>query len=156
VHGRRCVVLELDAERRPPMVGVQQGPRPRRRDMTLCNQWMAGCAVLFLAGALAGCGGDSGSGDMGRTDSGGGTDSGTDSGGGTDLGGGTDMGGAASCMTYCAANIAACTGADAQYDTMDHCVAECNAFMWPAGMPGATSGNSLACRVYHTGAAATA
>ena len=47
-----------------------------------------------------------------------------------------------------------CSGANVQYDNNADCLTYCAAARWPAGMAGATSGNSLACRIYHTGAAA--
>jgi len=118
--------------------------------MNFANHSMSACSVVFLVAALSACGGDS-SADMGALDSGP-VDSGTDA-GPTDSGA-VDMGPtAATCATYCAANLAACTGANVQYDSMANCMAECTAFAWPAGMPGATDGNSLECRVYHTTAA---
>jgi hypothetical protein len=53
----------------------------------------------------------------------------------------------------CTTIQAACTGTNAQYASMDTCVASCAHF--PAGASGAMSGNSLACREYHAMAAQT-
>jgi len=50
--------------------------------------------------------------------------------------------------------MAACSGANQQYTTMDGCLAECAAF--DQGTIGATSGDTLECRTYHAGVAATA
>jgi hypothetical protein len=55
------------------------------------------------------------------------------------------------CADYCAEIATNCTGTDTQYTSVDQCMAACTAF--PQGDPGAQSGNSLECRVYHTGAA---
>ena len=107
---------------------------------------------LFGAAALAlfcvtGCSSsDSGGGNPG-TD-GGGTDTG---GGGTDTGG--DSAVALSCDAYCTSNIATCTGKLSQYNDKATCMAMCAKF--DVGTAGATSGDTLACRTYHTTAAAT-
>jgi hypothetical protein len=47
-----------------------------------------------------------------------------------------------------------CTGANAQYIDVADCMAQCTALAWPAGMPGAVDGNTIACRIYHGGAPA--
>ena len=56
------------------------------------------------------------------------------------------------CESYCTAIMGACTGADQQYTNMENCVNSCKAI--PAGMAGDKSGNTLACRTYHSGLAA--
>jgi hypothetical protein len=58
------------------------------------------------------------------------------------------------CTTYCAQMMTHCTGMSAQYDSNADCMSYCTAARWPAGTPGATSGNTLACRIYHSGAPA--
>src|SRR5258708_36856000 len=55
------------------------------------------------------------------------------------------LGSTADCTSYCTDILAACTGGRTQYVSMDTCVASC--MHLPAGMSGATSGNSLACRI---------
>jgi Domain of unknown function (DUF4331) len=55
------------------------------------------------------------------------------------------------CTTYCAQMMTHCTGMSAQYDSNADCMSYCMAARWPAGTPGATSGNTLACRIYHSG-----
>src|ERR1041385_3222652 len=55
-----------------------------------------------------------------------------------------------SCMTYCTQVQANCTGAQAQYPTMDQCMGTCATF--PVGTLADTTGNTLGCRQYHSGA----
>ena len=99
--------------------------------------------AMFLP-ALAGCGGggttDGGTTDVQTTDTGGSTDGGTVSGG---------------CMTYCTQITTNCTGDNAQYTDMADCLAYCASAGWPAGTDGDQSGNTLACRTYHSGGPAT-
>lgn len=58
------------------------------------------------------------------------------------------------CAGYCTQIGLNCTGDNAQYvDTAD-CMAQCTALAWPAGTPGASDGNTIACRIYHAGAPA--
>jgi len=57
----------------------------------------------------------------------------------------------AGCMMYCAAMMGSCSGADAQYTSVESCLGACAGM--PAGDPGSTSGNSLSCRTYHAGMA---
>lgn len=117
--------------------------------------------LVGLAGSLSlafasGCG-DSGS------DSGGGTAGGNAPvGGGTDGGGPTDGGnppegggtpGPATCASYCAAITDACNSPNQQWPNEPACVEACAAFM--PGTPGDTSMNTLECRAYHAGVAAT-
>ncbi len=58
------------------------------------------------------------------------------------------------CDGYCATIETNCAGQFAQYGTPQMCQGACAAFA--PGTPGATDGNSLACRTYHAGAAAMA
>ena len=58
------------------------------------------------------------------------------------------------CEGYCATITANCTGQFMQYGSPEMCLATCAAFA--PGTPGDTSGNTLACRTYHAGAAADA
>lgn len=55
------------------------------------------------------------------------------------------------CTSYCAAIETACTGPNLQYLDTDTCKAMCAKLT--VGTEGATSGNTLACRVYHLGLA---
>jgi hypothetical protein len=55
------------------------------------------------------------------------------------------------CTSYCAGIAAACTGANLQYLDDDTCKAMCAKL--PVGTKADTSGNTLACRVYHAGLA---
>ncbi|MFO0684874.1 MAG: DUF4331 family protein [Sandaracinus sp.] len=120
--------------------------------------------LLGIAVALvAGCNNppatptDSGSG----TDTGTGTDSGADSGSTPDTGVLPDTGplpdtGVTNdCAGYCAYEVATCTDDLAQYADVADCMAQCTALALPAGTPGATNGNSIACRIYHTSVAAS-
>lgn len=62
-------------------------------------------------------------------------------------------GGAAdvTCADYCTAITANCTGATAQYGSMEACMGSCTAF--DVGTAADTAGNTLGCRLYHAGAA---
>ena len=54
------------------------------------------------------------------------------------------------CSTYCTEIQANCTGANAQYPDLAHCMATCTSF--PMGsMVTNTPGNTLGCRIYHAG-----
>jgi len=65
-----------------------------------------------------------------------------------------DGGGAApSCTAYCTASLANCASMEPQYSDMASCLGTC-AGLTP-GTTGDISGNTLACRVYHTSAAAS-
>ena len=103
---------------------------------------MIGALALCTAGSLAACGSGSG-------------------------GGGGSGSAALSCQAYCTSIMASCTGGDGsvdggamdptrthqQYTGMDQCVATCSTF--PVGAASDTSGDTLGCRTYHAGAAAT-
>lgn len=69
--------------------------------------------------------------------------------------GGQGEGGAgpATCASYCATITDACSGANQQWPNEAGCVEACAAFM--PGTPGDTSMNTLECRAYHAGVAAT-
>jgi hypothetical protein len=57
------------------------------------------------------------------------------------------------CPTYCAQSAANCTGLNAQYPTNDQCLATCG--KWAVdGKVTDTTGNTLGCRIYHSGAPA--
>lgn len=81
-----------------------------------------------------------------------------------DMGPGVDMGpvpdagpptGPPTCAEYCAAITTNCTGANLQYQSPDLCMAWCSTnYGWPASNRGETTGNTLACRLYHGGVAA--
>jgi len=57
----------------------------------------------------------------------------------------------ARCMMYCAQIMTNCTGKNAQYVSAETCAGVCATFR--PGSDGDVSGNSFACRLYHTGAA---
>ena len=77
---------------------------------------------------------------------------------GNDAGGDTGLildGGAApptTCKEYCTLMMNACTGGNGQYSSQPTCEAMCTKF--PAGVNGAQTGNSFACRAYHASLAA--
>ncbi|HSQ64768.1 MAG TPA: hypothetical protein VLM85_16200, partial [Polyangiaceae bacterium] len=83
--------------------------------------------------------------DSSTTDSGG-SDGGVDSSPGVDAS-------ALDCNYYCSAMATVCTGANAQYLDTATCAAICAKLT--AGDAGATSGDTLACRMYHLSLAAT-
>src|SRR5215467_7459898 len=55
------------------------------------------------------------------------------------------------CGSYCSAIVAACTGTVGQYDAMAECLGTCEHM--PVGTMADTTGDTLGCRVYHTGLA---
>jgi hypothetical protein len=58
------------------------------------------------------------------------------------------------CPTYCNTIMANCTGAtNAQYPDMNHCLGSCAAFPVTGSKVTDTTGNTLGCRIYHSGAA---
>lgn len=61
-------------------------------------------------------------------------------------------GGNPACMNYCTELMSACSGPNLQYSSLESCLGVCATF--PEGMLGDVTGQSLACRLYHTGAAA--
>jgi len=65
-----------------------------------------------------------------------------------------DSGGGGDCATYCTMVMSACSGDNTQYASTAECMSQCAELGWPTGTPGATSGNTLACRLYHAGVAA--
>lgn len=109
------------------------------------------------SGGKGGTGGSSGT--TGGTGTGGTADgsAGTGGSGGTGTDGSSEGGAIDSCASYCSNIATICTGTDTQYsagaDTTASCMGSCNSF--PAGTPGATSGDSQACRFTHLGFAAT-
>jgi hypothetical protein len=58
---------------------------------------------------------------------------------------------ALSCETYCTDIQTNCTGANSQYPDRDQCLATCETFTVGTSKATDTSGNTLGCRVYHTG-----
>ncbi len=56
------------------------------------------------------------------------------------------------CTSYCTRVTANCTGANAQYDSVNTCMGTCAHL--PMGALADTSGNTLGCRIYHAGNAA--
>jgi len=98
-------------------------------------------------GGAAGSGGSAGGGSGGSTGGTGGT---AGSGGNTGGGGSAP---APTCADYCGDIQANCTGNNAQYSSEAICLATCAAF--PLGTSADTMGNTLGCRIYHAGAAAS-
>jgi hypothetical protein len=109
-------------------------------------------AMTAFVSAGTGCGGDGTGGTGGSTTgTGGSTTTTTTTTTTTGTGG---MGGSpATCADYCTQNLANCKDANKQWPSEESCLAACATF--PAGMPSDMAGNSLACRAYHTGAAAS-
>jgi hypothetical protein len=58
------------------------------------------------------------------------------------------------CPTFCAEVMTNCTGANAQYADMAHCIGSCAAFTVGTSKVTDTSGDTLGCRIYHAGAPA--
>jgi hypothetical protein len=56
------------------------------------------------------------------------------------------------CPTYCTEIQANCTGANAQYTDMAHCLSMCASFTVGTSRVTDTSGNTLGCRIYYAGA----
>ena len=55
------------------------------------------------------------------------------------------------CPMFCAGAVALCTGANEQWPDTASCEIDCAT--WPLGTEGDATGNTLACRGYHLGAA---
>lgn len=53
------------------------------------------------------------------------------------------------CSNYCQGLSTICTGANAQFPSVQACLAACNAPTWACGMLGQTTGNTLFCRIGH-------
>jgi hypothetical protein len=60
---------------------------------------------------------------------------------------------AQNCTAYCTAVQATCSGANAQYESTQECMNACSFFA--PGTSGDTGGDTLGCRIYHTGLAKT-
>jgi hypothetical protein len=58
------------------------------------------------------------------------------------------------CTTYCNAIQKNCTGPNAQYPDMQHCIGSCATFVVGTSTTADTTGDTLGCRVYHSGAPA--
>lgn len=162
--------------RRPPETLTSRGGASIVRRM---HRMTTSCLTLALAlGALSlsGCGDDGNPGDTDSTGNGTtvqATMNGTSVGGETSTGGttvepttaaqtsvepttageDTDTGGALDCATYCATIMANCGGGNMQYSSEASCLGACAAF--DPGTAADTSGNTLGCRTYHAGAAAS-
>ncbi len=106
---------------------------------------LLGAVALLASLGLAGCGDDT----VPATDAGNTTT--TDRGPSGDTGSGALMG----CSAYCTQTMANCTGVNQQYADMAECSSYCTSAGWMEGTPGAMSGNTIACRIYHGGVART-
>jgi hypothetical protein len=73
--------------------------------------------------------------------------------GGQDAASGDGSVASPTCSAYCTTLKANCSGANAQYTSDAVCMAVCTSF--PVGAASDTSGNTLGCRLYHAGAAAS-
>jgi hypothetical protein len=104
--------------------------------------------ILVLSLTLAACGGGGGGGGNGSGD---GPDAGSPGSPDAAPGPGEPGGGDAQCESYCSAIMTNCTGANAQYGSMDECVELCGASGWSEGVAGADDENSLNCRFTHAG-----
>lgn len=71
---------------------------------------------------------------------------------------GSDAGPVASalCSKYCSSVTTNCTGANARYADMNDCLSYCAEADWPDGEEGNPGGNTLECRIYHSGAPSAA
>lgn len=72
---------------------------------------------------------------------------------GDDGGGTPDSQAQLSCASYCGTITTNCTGANQMYMGMDSCMSTCMQF--PVGAAADVGGNTLGCRTYHAGAAAS-
>ena len=123
---------------------------------------LATFGLIAAGGVWAGCSGGGGDND-GGTDSGGNDvqqnkDTGGGDSGGGDTGSDTGTGIDASvldCNYYCTSIMGACTGTNQQYLDQATCVSMCTSGIPNDAGAGATSGDSLACRMYHVSVAAT-
>jgi len=102
--------------------------------MKTLRSFFGALSALALSALLAGCPQPANNGDGGTTD-----------------GGNNGDGGAYGCSTYCSQITTNCTGDNTQYASMADCMQFCAASNWPAGMTNDMSGNTLVCRVYHSG-----
>ena len=59
----------------------------------------------------------------------------------------------AGCQSYCASITTNCQAGTSQYKDEADCLAYCNGARWPDGAATDQSGNTIACRIYHSGAA---
>ncbi|HEX4514289.1 MAG TPA: hypothetical protein VH054_12155, partial [Polyangiaceae bacterium] len=119
---------------------------------------LATCGLIAAGGVWAGCS-DNGSGTDGGTDSGGNDvqqqqDTGGYDAGSNDSGNPGVDASVLDCNYYCDNILAACTTSNNQYLDKPTCLAMCANIPNDAGA-GATSGNSLACHMYHLSVAAT-
>lgn len=120
---------------------------------------------------LAGCGDDTATGGAGttsatvtgtstsKTGTGTGTSTSTHSatatGSGTTTGSGTSSatGGGLTCDNYCSIITANCTAEQSGYADAADCNTKCTADAWDLGTAGDSTGDTLACRIYHATAA---
>jgi hypothetical protein len=133
--------------------------------MALSNKTFTLVALVSTAAIVSAVGctvteGDTGGvgGSTTTTGGSGGTTSNGGSGGTTSNGGSGGMAAAATCTAYCAANVANCSNdSDTQWATanptpQDTCEDWCT--LYDQGTVGEMTGDTLECRMYHTGAAA--
>jgi hypothetical protein len=142
----------------PVLVEGGEDPRKYFKERVMNRGLLLSVLSCGLLVAAAGCGDDV----LGTGGSGGGTTTTSTTGTGntttgtttSTTGGSTSTGmTAATCADYCADIEANCGEPFAQYPTPESCAEICPVFM--QGDPGDTSMNTLECRAYHTGAAAS-
>ncbi|HEY0476390.1 MAG TPA: hypothetical protein VGD37_02650 [Kofleriaceae bacterium] len=63
---------------------------------------------------------------------------------------------ALTCQNYCTQVMTNCTAANAQYSDMAHCLGSCATFPVGTSTANDSTGNTLGCRTYHSGAPAVA
>ena len=127
--------------------------------MQISRLFLVALASSGLLIGLAACGGDE-EGNCNDTD--GDADCGNDADGGAAATSSTSSasGGAGggsqtlSCDAYCAAITENCTADNAQFESVENCVASCKTY--PVGTAADQSGNTLGCRSYHADAAKSA
>jgi len=113
---------------------------------------LASCG-LFIGVAACGdsdegnCNDTDGDADCGK-DADGGASSASSSSASTGAGGGSAT---LSCDSYCTTIMANCKADNAQFETVENCVASCKSY--PEGTAADQDGNTLGCRTYHAGAA---
>ncbi len=127
--------------------------------------------VIAIGSALAACsddtsppppGKEAGAADLAKpkeagSDKGGSTDKGSgDKGATVDAGGAKEAAAAPTCSAYCDKITTTCTGANVQYPDKAACNTACTTgYKLKPGSATDTSGNTIGCRTYHAGAAAT-
>src|SRR5829696_6425883 len=103
---------------------------------------------MISLGSLAfiGCGDDSSTGGSGGSGGSGSSASSAASTSGSSASSSSGGAVAATCKSYCTANLATCTADNGQYKDQAQCEAACAGAAFPQGKPTDTMGNTLECR----------